>query len=100
MLLSPKGGVTGELLRFFMSGMLFAEFAILLHLEPFGIVLLIFKSIVISLLAFRTCQSNLISCAFCSHNAPSKHEKLHLESEMLIYFSTLARSCQSFFAYF
>ncbi len=59
-----------------MSGMLFAEFAILFHFEPFGVVLFILKSIVVSLLAFRTRQSNLVSCAFCRHNAPSKHEKI------------------------
>ena len=64
------------LFRFFMNGMFFAEFAILGHFESLGVVLLIFESIVISLLAFRTRQSYFGSVAFCSHNAPSKHEKI------------------------
>ena len=59
-----------------MCGMLFAEFAIFLHFQSFSIVLFVFKSIVVSLLAFRTSQSNLCSCAFCCHNAPSEHQKI------------------------
>ena len=37
-----------------MRRVLFAEFTILLYLDPFRVVLLVFKGIVISLLAFRT----------------------------------------------
>ena len=84
------------LFRFFINGMFFAEFAILGHFESLGVVLLIFESIVISLLAFRTRQSYFHSITFCSHNAPSEHEKINTPFEMLIYFTIYNKLCQGF----
>lgn len=77
-----------------MRGMFFAELAILIHFESFGIVLFVFESIVISLFAFRTRQSYLSSIAFCSHNAPSEYEKINTPLEMLIYFNIYIKLCQ------
>lgn len=76
--------------------MLFAEFTIFRHFESFGIVLFVFESIVISLLAFRTRQSYFHSITFCSHNAPSEHEKINTPFEMLIYFTIYNKLCQGF----
>ena len=76
--------------------MLLAEFTIFRHFESFGIVLFVFESIVISLLAFRTRQSYFGSVAFCSHNAPSEHEKINTPFEMLIYFTIYNKLCQGF----
>ncbi len=80
--------------------MLFAEFTIFRHFESFGIVLFVFESIVISLLAFRTRQSYFHSITFCSHNAPSEHEKINTPFEMLIYFTIYGKKCQGFCMYF
>ena len=80
--------------------MLLAEFTIFRHFESFGIVLFVFESIVISLLAFRTRQSYFGSVAFCSHNAPSEHEKINTPFEMLIYFTIYIKNCQGFCMYF
>ena len=60
-----------------MNGMFTAEFTVLFEFYPFRVVLLVFKSIIVSLFTFSTRQSNLISCAFCRHNAPSEHEKIN-----------------------
>ena len=68
-----------------MNGMLFAEFTILFYFYPFGVVLLVFIGIVVSLFTFRTSQSNLVSYAFRCHNAPSEHEKINTpKPEMLM----------------
>lgn len=80
--------------------MLLAEFTIFRHFESFGIVLFVFESIVISLLAFRTRQSYFHSITFCSHNAPSEHEKINTPFEMLIYFTIYSKKCQGFCMYF
>ena len=79
-----------------MNGMCFVVLALLGHFESLGVVLLIFESIVISLLAFRTRQSYFGSVAFCSHNAPSEHEKINTPFEMLIYFTIYNKLCQGF----
>ena len=76
--------------------MLLAEFAILFDLDSVGVVLFVFESIVISLLAFRTRQSYFHSITFCSHNAPSEHEKINTPFEMLIYFTIYNKLCQGF----
>ena len=60
-----------------MNGMFAAEFAVFFNFNTLRVVLLVFKSIVISLLTFRTSQSDLASCAFRCHNAPSEHEKIN-----------------------
>ena len=43
--------------------MLFAEWAVLLDLHPFRMILLVFGQVVVTMLAFRACQSNS-----CTHN--------------------------------
>ena len=88
------------LFRFFMNGMFFAEFAILADFDSFSVVLFVFERIVVSLFAFRTCQSNFRSCAFCCHSAPSEHEKINTPFEMLIYFTIYGKNCQGFGMYF
>ena len=50
-----------------MAGVLLAEAAVLAHFETIGVVLLVLHGIVITLLAFSACQSNLdtlIRCQF------------------------------------
>jgi hypothetical protein len=47
-----------------MCRVLFAEFAILAHFEPFGVIFLVLFAVVIALLAFGTRQSNLNSHYF------------------------------------
>ena len=56
----------GSLLRLSVNGMLFAEAAILVHLQAIRIVLLVFHRVVVALLAFRASQSDLHS-----HNGTS-----------------------------
>ena len=48
--------------------MLLAESAILLHLKSVGVILLVLDSVVISLLAFCTCQCDLNSHVGTSRN--------------------------------
>jgi hypothetical protein len=48
-----------------MGGMLLAEAAVLVHLEPVGIVLLVLDGIVITLFALRASQSNLHALIRC-----------------------------------
>ena len=74
-----------SLLRLFMDGMRFAELAVLLKLDTIGIVLLIFVSIVISLLALRACKSDLITARAFSHVSL----RLYLQSKI----APLTRRC-------
>jgi hypothetical protein len=50
-----------SLLRFLVRGVLFAETAVLLKLDPLGIVLFILERVVVALLAVLTTQRYLIS---------------------------------------
>ena len=68
-----------------MDGMRFAELAVLLKLDTIGIVLLIFVSIVISLLALRACKSDLITARILSHVSL----RLYLQSKI----APLTRRC-------
>ena len=60
LLLSTTARTT--LFRFLMHRMLPAEFAIFPRLHPFRVFLLVFRRIVVTLFAFRTCQ-----CDSCAH---------------------------------
>ena len=52
------------------QGVLTAEPAILVHFQPVGIVLLVFHSVVVALLAFRAGEGN-----FDSHNGTSDNSR-------------------------
>jgi hypothetical protein len=50
-----------SLLRFFVKGVFPTEFAVFVHFEPVGIVLLVFHLVVVALLALCAGQSNFYS---------------------------------------
>jgi hypothetical protein len=55
-----------------MYGMLFAESAVLFDFQSVGIVFLVLRFIVITLLAFRAGESNFHSVAVCHKNFTSE----------------------------
>ena len=56
-----RGRFSPVLLCFSVKSVLAAEAAVLLHLESVGIVFLVFRRVVIALLAFRACECNFDS---------------------------------------
>lgn len=64
------------LLGLFVRRMLLAERTVLVDRQSVGIVLLIFKRIVISVLAFRTLERDLRSCGFSSHIEKTPYKKI------------------------
>lgn len=75
-----------------MLGMLFAERAILLQHQPVRIVLFIFQTVIISVLAFRALKRNLGPCRFRCHiqNSIQKNYTLsQVRIEILPYFRPL-----------
>ena len=60
--------------------MLLAESAILLHLKSVGVILLVLDSVVVSLLAFCTCQ-----CNFNSHFGTSRNGIIYRRLTLLLH---------------
>ena len=54
-----------------MQGVLFAKTAVLLELDPVGIVLLVLDAVIVSMLAFRAFEFNFGPCRLCCHIANS-----------------------------